>query len=205
MNNIPSKRLIMTQIFVIFILPVLLIYFKILPANWRMVLLAISSLFIYGIIRHEKWAYEDMGVRHDNFKKALPFYIIFTIVGLMAIFIIYHKANLPKEIYSNMFYIKTFIFFLPSSFFQEFAFRSFLIPRLKLLFNNEFIVVFINAILFAFMHIIYLGLGIVMPLVFIAGIFFAWLYIKYPNLILVSLAHSALNVTTVLLGFFVIN
>jgi len=200
-----SKKLIWAQIFLIFILPVLLLYFKIVPTNWRMVMLALSSLFIYGIIRHEHWTYEEMGIRHDNFKKALPFYLLFTIIGLGAIFLIYYKVNMPREIYTKLFYLRTFIFFLPSSFFQEFAFRSFLMPRLKIIFNNNYYVILVNAVLFTLMHVIYFSLGIILPLVFVAGVFLAWLYLKYPNLILISLAHSALNLTAVLLGFFVIS
>ena len=80
--NIPSKRLMLTQIFVIFILPVFVLYFNILPHGWRIVLLAVSCLFIYGIIRHEKWTYFEMGIRLDNLKKALPFYLIYTIIAL---------------------------------------------------------------------------------------------------------------------------
>ena len=204
MDNTPSKRLIIVQIFVIFILPVLLIYFKILPSSWRMVLLAISSLFIYGIIRHEHWTYEEMGVRHDNFKKALPFYLFFTILSLVVLFLINYKVNMPG-VSTKIFYLETFAFFLPSSFFQEFAFRSFLIPRLKKIFNSNYYVIFINALLFALMHIIYSSWGVMLPLVFVSGIFFAWLYLKYPNLILISVAHSVLNITAVLLGFFIIN
>lgn len=201
----PSKKLIWAQIFLIFVLPVLLLYFKIVPANWRMILLVISSLFIYGIIRHEHWTYEDMGIRHDNFKKALPFYLLFTFLGLVALFLIYYKVNIPREVYTKLFYLRNFVFFLPSSFFQEFAFRSFLMPRLRIIFDNKYYIIFVNAILFTLMHTIYLSLGVVLPLVFVAGVFFAWLYLKYPNLVLISLAHSALNLIAVLLGFFVIS
>jgi hypothetical protein len=205
MENTPSKRLIITQILVIFVLPVLLLYFKIFPTNWRIVLLVISSLFIYGIIRHERWVPEDMGVRHDNFRKAFPFYLFFTALGVLILFLISSKVKLP-EVRTIPFYIKTIIFFIPSSFFQEFAFRSFLIPRLKIVFNNNnYYIIFFNTILFVFMHIIYLNWGIILPLLSIMGVLFAWLYIKYPNLILVSVAHSILNVIAVLLGFFVIN
>jgi membrane protease YdiL (CAAX protease family) len=205
MDNIPSKKIIWAQIFLIFVLPVLLLYFKIVPTNWRMILLALSSLFIYGVVRHEHWTYRDMGVRHDNFKKALPFYLLFTFLGLVALFLIYYKVSMPREIYNELFYMRTFVFFLPSSFFQEFAFRSFLMPRLKIIFNNNYYVIFVDAILFTLMHIIYFSLGIVLPLVFVAGVFLSWLYSKYPNLVLISLAHSALNLTAVLLGFFVIS
>ena len=201
----PSKKLIIAQILLIFVLPVLLIYFKILPSSWRMILLVVSSLFIYGIIRHEHWTYEDMGVRHDNFKKALPFYLLFTVVSLVVLFAIDHSVAMPREIYTKFFFIRTLLLFVPSSFFQEFAFRSFLMPRLKLIFSNNYYVILANALLFTLMHIIYFSLGLVLPLVFVSGIFFSWFYSKYPNLILISLAHSALNVTAVLLGFFVIN
>jgi len=169
--------------------------------NWRFILLAISSLLIYGIIKHENWSFEDMGVRHDNFKKAWPFYLVFTILGFAALFFIEGWAGLP-EMTSKAFIIKTWIFFLPISFFQEFAFRSFLMPRLKMIYDKKYIVILVNAILFTLLHIIYPNWGIVLPLTFVSGILFAWLYYKYPNLILVSVAHSILNVTAMLLGFF---
>ncbi|MFA6273934.1 MAG: CPBP family intramembrane glutamic endopeptidase [Candidatus Paceibacterota bacterium] len=201
----PSKRLILVQIFVIFVLPVLILYFNILPNNWRMILLAVSFLFIYGIIRHEKWSHEEMGIRHDNFKKGIPFYLFFTIIGIITLFIVEYKINLP-DVGNKIFFIKTFIFFLPISFAQEFAFRSFLIPRLKIVFkNNYYYIIIINAILFTLIHIIYPNLGIGLPLAFVSGIFFAWLYLKYPNLILVSISHSILNVIAILLGFFALN
>ena len=201
----PSKKIIWAQIFLIFILPVLLLYFKIVPANWRIILLSISSLFIYGIVQREHWTYREMGIRHDNFRRALPFYLLFTVLGLAALFLIFSKINMPREIYNELFYLRVFVFFLPSSFLQEFAFRSFLMPRLKVIFNNNnYYIIFVNAILFTLMHTIYLNLGIVLPLVFVAGIFLSWLYSKYPNLVLISMVHSALNITAVLLGFFII-
>jgi len=201
MYNKPSKRLILTQIFLIFILPVFVLYFNILSHDWRIVLLAVSALFIYGIIHHEHWTHEDMGVRHDNFKKAFPFYFYFTILGIGALFLLEHKVSMP-DIDTKIFFVKTFIFFLPISFFQEFAFRSFLIPRLKEIFQSNYTIVFVNALLFTMIHIIYPNLGIGLPLAFVSGVFFSLLYLKYPNLLLISLSHAALNVTAVLLGFF---
>ncbi len=203
MKNIPSKRLILVQIFIIFVLPVFLLYFHILPISWRFVLLAISSLVIYGIIRREEWSFEEMGIRHDNFKKAIPFYLSFVVVGIVALFFIDHKLNMP-DIETKNYIIRTWIFFIPVSFFQEFAFRSFLIPRLEKIYNKKYIVIFINAVLFTLLHIIFPNLGIGLPIAFVSGVFFAWLYIKYPNLVLISLAHSVLNIIAVLLGFFAV-
>ena len=204
MTNLPSKRLILVQIFLIFVLPVFLIYFDILPISWRMVLLAICSLMIYGIISREHWSLEDMGLHHHNYKKALPFYASFAFLGVLILFFINHQMDIP-DIESRIIFIKTFAFFIPISFFQEFAFRSFLIPRLKMIYKNEFFIIFFNAILFTLIHIIYPNWGVGLPLAFFSGIFFAWLYIKYPNLVLISITHAILNITAVLLGFFVIH
>lgn len=201
MQNLPSKKIILAQTFIIFVLPIFLLYFHILPMNWRFILLAVSSLLIYGIIKREDWSFEDMGVRHDNFKKATPFYLVFTILGLAALFIIANKAGFPDND-TPAFLIKTWVFFLPVSFFQEFAFRSFLMPRLKMIYQKKYLIVLVNAVLFTLLHIIYPNLGLILPLMFVSGILFAWLYYKYPNLILVSVSHSILNVTAMLLGFF---
>ncbi len=201
MVNVPSKKLILTQIFIIFILPVFLLYFGIIPMSWRIVLLTICSLIIYGIITREEWSYEEMGIHHDNFKKAIPFYLSFVVIGVVALFLLDHKLNMP-DIETQKYLIRTWIFFIPISFFQEFAFRSFLIPMLKKIYSNNYFIIFINAILFMFLHIIFPNLGIGLPIAFISGVFFAWLYIKYPNLVLISITHSILNIVAVLLGFF---
>ena len=203
MTNLPSKRLILAQIFIIFILPVFLIYFHILPISWRMILLLICSLIIYGIISREKWTLKDLGIHHHNFKKALPFYASFAVVGVLALFLIEHRFSMP-DIDTKLFFIKTWAFFIPISLFQEFAFRAFLIPRLKMLYQNKVLIVFFNAILFTLIHIIYPNWGVGLPLAFVSGIFFAWLYLKYPNLLLISITHAILNITAVLLGFFVV-
>jgi membrane protease YdiL (CAAX protease family) len=204
MQNIPSKKLIIVQIFLIFILPVFLIYFNILPISWRIALLATCALVVYGIIRKENWTFEDLGLHVNNLKKSLPYYATFTFLGVMVLFIISQFVNLP-EVNTKIFFIRTFAFFIPISFFQEFTFRVFLIPRLKLLYNNNLFIITINAVLFMLLHIIFPNWEIGLPLTFFSGIFFAWLYIKYPNLVLVSISHIILNITAVLLGFFVIN
>ncbi|MBU0612360.1 CPBP family intramembrane metalloprotease [Patescibacteria group bacterium] len=196
-----SKRLIVSQIFIIFVLPVILLFFGILSSDWRVVLLAVSFILIYGIIRYEKWTYEEMGLRHDNFKKSFPFYLFFTILSVVVLFLLDHRTKMP-DIETTTFLTRTLVLFLPVSFFQEFAFRSFLIPRLKAILRSDHMIILVNATLFALVHVIYPNLIIGLPLAFVSGIFFAWLYMKYPNLLLISLAHSALNVTAVMLGFF---
>jgi membrane protease YdiL (CAAX protease family) len=203
MTNIPSKRLIILQIFLIFILPVFLLYFNIVPPSWRFFFLSLGALAIYGIIIKEQWTHEEMGIRHDNFWKSLPYYVLFTLISVLFLFLLDRKVNVGGLI-TQRYFFQTLILFLPISFFQEFAFRSFLIPRLKLIFSHNFTIILVNTILFTIIHVIYPSLIVSLPLSFLGGLFFTWLYLKHPNLLLISLAHAVTNVVAVLLGFFTI-
>jgi membrane protease YdiL (CAAX protease family) len=75
---------------------------------------------------------------------------------------------------------------------------------LRKAFNNVPFVIFLNASLFALIHIIYINTDIVLPLTFIGGIGFAVMYYKYPNLVMISISHTILNFTAMILGFFVV-
>jgi membrane protease YdiL (CAAX protease family) len=201
MINIPSKRLVILQIFLIFILPVFLLYFNIVSPSWRFFFLSLGALAIYGIITKEEWTHKEMGIRHDNFWQSLPYYFAFTVLGVVLLFLLDNRINIGGEI-TQRYFFQTLILFLPISFFQEFAFRSFLIPRLKLIFSHNFTIILVNTLLFTMIHIIYPSLIVGLPLAFVGGIFFTWLYLKYPNLLLISLAHAVTNVVAVMLGFF---
>ena len=191
----------MYQILFIFILPVVLIYFRLVPIGWRYSLLAVSALLIYGIMRHERWSYKEIGFRTDNLKRVLRPYLYATITGfvLLAVYDRYVGIDAPAGF---SFYANLFLFFLPVSFLQEFGFRSFLMPRLKKIFGRTWEVIAANALLFALMHVIYPVPSIGLPLAFISGFGFAAMYYYYPNLILITLCHAVLNLTAVMLGFF---
>lgn len=203
--KIKSKKLVILQIMIVFLLPIILIFFNIFSIEWRVFFLTMGGLIIYGIIIHEKWSYKDMGLRTDNInsKSILP-YSIFTILGLIFLFI-YSDIFEIKDANIKDNYLIRLIFFLPVSFLQEFAYRSFLIPKTKEFTKNKFWIILINTILFTILHIIYPNQIVTLPVAFIGGIFFASLYLKYPNLILIGISHSILNLAAVLLGFFILN
>ncbi len=202
-NTETNVRLVLAQIGVIFVLPVLLLYFGLVPESWRIVVLFISSLFIYGIIKYERWEQKDFGYRIDNFRHALLPYTAFTLVGVtLIIWFADQNGMTPVEgWWTNPHFL---YLFLIVSFLQEFAFRGFLIPLLKKVFKDRLGIVLINALLFTLIHILYPVPTIMLPLAFIGGLGFATLYMIYPNLILISLAHAVLNFVAVLFGFFVI-
>jgi len=202
--GIEEKRKVAFQIIGIFIVPVMLLYFNILPTSWRVIVLFAICFLVYRIVEREKWSPKDLGLSRDTFKKYLFPYLGFIVTGVFGILYFAQKMNMETQ---HFWWTKPhFLFlFLVVSFLQEFAYRGFLIPLLKKFFTDRLGIVLINALLFTLIHIIYPIPQIMLPLAFIGGLTFAVIYMKYPNLWLISIAHSVLNFVAVLHGFFVIS
>ena len=189
------------QIIVIFVLPVVLLMTGIVSVDRRLWVLLVFSLIVLFTVIREKWSWQNLGFGDKSFKKSLIPYLIFTCLVLFVIILIVKLSE--RSILRNWWQYPHFLFmFIPISFLQEFTYRAFLIPKLKILFKSGVWVVLINAMLFAFSHLIFPDLQIALPMAFIGGLGFAFMYYKYPNLILVSLSHMVLNFTTVLYTFF---
>ncbi len=197
-----KQEIVVVQILYLFILPVLLIYFNVIPSNYRIVVFVAVALMLLGIINYNKWTFRDIGIIkkwHNFFLE----YILFTTAGVL--FLIWLAYLVPHEPFLHWWENKRFLLlFIPISILQEVIFRGVLLKMLLDASRNIMLVVFINAILFALMHMIYLNHVFILPLTFIGGIAFAWMYIKYKNLILISLSHTVLNFTAMILGFFVV-
>lgn len=199
-----QKNLILIQICFIFVIPVLLVYFNVINPSWRVFVISVACLLMYGIVRKEKWTEKMMGLSHELTKKHLIAYLVFTLVGSFGI--IFFASKLNMQVQSNWWMKPHFWFlFLLLSFLQEFAYRTFLLNLLHRVFTDKLGIVLINALLFTMLHIIYPVPQIMLPLSFIGGLLFAVMYEKYPSLILVTGAHAVLNFIAVLLGFFVIH
>lgn len=202
-EDLRSKEIAVVQVIFFFVVPILLLYFHIIPLSSRMFVLLVFSLLIYGVIRTEKWTSADFGLTTQNIRKALPVYVIATAVAVCAVIVFAEFIDMPQT--TQWWTKQHFLFvFLLVSFFQEFAFRGFLMPLLGKIFRDGFVVIVVNAGLFALMHVIYPLPQIGLPLSFTGGLLFAALYRKYPNLILVTLSHSVLNFLLVWYGFFTI-
>ncbi|MES2416126.1 MAG: CPBP family intramembrane glutamic endopeptidase [Patescibacteria group bacterium] len=191
------------QIFLIFVLPIILLYLNILPKEARVFILILACLLIYAIIKKEKYTLQDLGISVHTFKKYLIPYLC--LMTLSVIVIISYSERLEMEPQPQWWTKPHFLFlFLVVSFLQEFAYRSFLVLKLKQVFGDRLGIVLINALLFTLLHIIYPIPQVMLPLAFIGGLAFTVIYMKYPNLFLISLTHSVLNFVAVLHGFFVI-
>ncbi len=196
-----DKELTLYQIFFIFILPVALLVFGIVPVAWRMIVLCVSMLFMYGVIQKERITDQEMGLKNKTFRKSLIPYLLFTLLGA---FIFVRLSNILAINPDIIWYEHAhFLFlFLPVSLLQEIAYRGFLFPKLRVLSQKWWVVIGANAILFTILHAIYPMAELMLPVAFFSGLALAIMYRYFPNLILISLSHSVLNFIAVLHGFF---
>lgn len=197
------EEIVLGQIFFIFVLPVLLLYFNIIDKEWRVMVLIVACLLIYGILKKGKWDNSTWGLRFDNFHKSLIPYLCATL--LSSVFIIWFAGKLDMKVESYWWLDRHFWFiFILVSFLQEFAYRGFLIPLMERIFTDRLGIILINALLFTLLHIIYPIPQIMIPFAFMGGLVFAYMYLRYPNIILISMMHTVMNFIAVLYGFFVI-
>ncbi len=191
------------QIFAIFIVPPLCIYFNVLNKDWRLMILFVATILLFGIIRKEQWTLSDLGITSRTPLKYLLPYLVATLAAVTLI-VQFSEEILPFGPEADWWHRSHFLWiFLVISFLQEFAFRGFLMPALRDLFSHRITVIVSNAALFSFMHIMYPFPVVSLPLAFLAGLLFAFLYDRYPSLVLVTLCHAVLNFTAVLYGFFI--
>jgi len=197
-----DKELVWIQIFYLFLIPIMLLYYKIIPSSWRILSLVIITILIYGIARYEKWNKTDFGIRSNWKENFLP-YFIFTILGVGLLFLV-EDLEIGRPMLSWWTNIKFLLLFIPLSISQEILFRGVLMNMLRRVFSNKWFIIILNASIFSLMHIIYLNALFTLSLTFIAGIGFAWIYYKYPNLVLISISHTILNFTGMILGYFIL-
>ena len=188
-----------TQIGILFVLPVLLIFFGAIPVQYRFFVLLAITILVIAVVVAEKWTLKDLGIRLDNIKKSASWYLIFTVFATVAIIVLARLFNHnTQNIIGSIHFQYGFIVL---SLLQEFLFRSFLIPKLKALTSSPTLVIILNGLLFGFIHVIFpnpLSLFILSSLL---GAGFAAVYFYRPNLILATVAHSIINFVAVFYCF----
>jgi membrane protease YdiL (CAAX protease family) len=199
---IKKEELVLIQVFYLFIVPVLLLYFNIIPDNFRLLFLFTVATLLLGVIYKAKWTYGDIGLKR-NWKKEWSQYAIFTFCGIL--FLYWLATIVPHEPFLDWWENKRFLLlFIPISVMQEVLFRGILMKMLLEAVRRVEVAIFINAAVFCILHIIYVHAVFVLPLTFIGGIAFAWMYTKYKNLVLISISHTIFNFVAMILGFFVL-
>ncbi|MEX0932458.1 MAG: type II CAAX endopeptidase family protein [Parcubacteria group bacterium] len=195
------KWFIALQISFVFIIPIALIYFGILPFEHRIIIIGTYSIFAVLLVVFQHWSPKRLGIRTDNLREVLVPYIIFTLLSVAVLVVVAHLLE-KRPIQGWYTHTHLLFLFLPSSITQEFLYRGFLMEELARLKLSILYVLVVNSILFTLLHVIYDQKAIILPLVFASGVGFAWMYHKYPNLIAISASHAILNLTAVIYTFF---
>lgn len=204
-QNKHEKELVIVQILYLYIVPILLLFYGLVPGEFRIIMLFAVSLLLYGIIKRSGWTYADMGIKRAFLKDFFP-YFIFTVIGVIALIALSELVpkieNMP--VYEWWEDVRFLLLFIPISVLQEIVFRGILMRMLRRAFSNIPFIILLNASLFALIHIIYINTDIILPLTFIGGLGFALMYYRYQNLIMISISHTILNFTAMILGFFIV-
>ena len=199
-----SKREIVAHILLVFILPILLIDFGIIPVTMRITLFGLLLVLLMFILFFEKWNFKMLGFYKGSIKKYLLPYALFTGVGVFLIVQFAESLTKVEELQGWWRYPHFIYLFFIVSLLQEVAYRGYLMPALGKLVGEPASMILINAILFTLLHTMFPGLTVGLPVAFVGGIGFAIMYYNYPSLPLIVISHSILNFLIVLHGFFVI-
>ncbi|MFA7244628.1 MAG: CPBP family intramembrane glutamic endopeptidase [Candidatus Magasanikbacteria bacterium] len=149
-----------------------------------LIMLRIFQLYRRGIITKE-----DDFQESKHIIKSFGVYSIFTVFALLVIFSIKDFLDLPYWLVND----EPWLFILLHAFLQELIYRTYLINRLKIIFNNTFIITFFGAFVFAGIHLLLPFSLTVIILTFISGFFWSFIYQKYPSLVFVTISHFLLN------------
>jgi len=197
-----ANLFILLKVFTLFILPVLLIKFRIISKEMRLVLLftitiIVTTLF-FTTFNNPKHV---IGMTlADTTRAAIPYiyYILFGIIGILTAAHITGK-KLSKGIVNDMHF---YILFIPISIAQEFLFHGFLLHTLAPLSTTILLPALLTAFIFGFMHIIYPNSLQSFLLGTLAGLANVVMFVYYPNIIMSSISHSILNWLAVAFTFF---
>lgn len=135
--------------------------------------------------------FKEYGFRVDNITEALVPYMLLLILFVPFLLIFKFWENSLLSLYRSMY--PFFYLSILGSILQEVLFRGWLMYQLKKIFDSPFKVIFINACLFALIHLFIPLQYIFIPISFIIGIGLATVYYYYPNIYLASLVHIIMN------------
>lgn len=133
-----------------------------------------------------------------NLRQSVILYLLFTTTAFTISYTFIHLTHQEDKLcrlWSNLYNPLWLV--VPISVGQELIFRGWLMPTLKKRIHNLVRVILINAALFSLAHFVLPFPEIVVPGAFAIGLGFAAIYYFYPNLVLISLSHTLLNLLSV--------
>src|SRR3989338_8037 len=201
MKHVRRQIAFVLELLTIFIAPVAIIYFGLIPFESRLWVLGLYLAVIVYLATRNHVTLRKLGMRTDNLRRCFMPYAIFTaltVAGVIVVATFLGKGTSGWNENTHLLFL-----FLPLSFAQEFIYRGYLMYELRQFLTSALAVVIVNAVLFAWLHVVFPVSPFIILLSFAAGIGYAAMYYKFPNLFLAAFSHGVLNFFVVILYAFI--
>lgn len=200
MDETLKKREFIGFIGFFYALPILLLYFDVIPFRAYYAILLLMGLVLAAYSIQQGISAEELGFVRRNLVPALLYAVPFTVFGIILI-VLASKFNLYRKVGTETVVWYYFFYLLVSAPVQEFIFRSLMLHELKMFFRgNKVVLILLSALLFALAHIFFHSLG-VLAATFVAGVIWAWIFEHRPNFWAIWISHATLGAVAIAFHF----
>jgi uncharacterized protein len=186
-----KKLLLTSELILLFIILPLLYYFDWIPGPKSVPLLLTFAYCFIILLSDKTFDRKQLGANRFRGLGFIMKRFIATAVLLTVYLFIFEPENLLIIPKNNPWLWLAIIIFYPlwSALPQELIFRVFYFHRYRNIINNTNVLTLLNALLFAFMHIIFNNF-IALAGGFVVGLFWAQTYLRNRSLLTVSAEHA---------------
>jgi len=182
---------LVTELILVFVFLPLAFFFDLIPGHKSVPLLIVFGYCLILLLRDKSFDRKSFGM--NSFYSYRTIFIRFLIIALLifAYVYIFDREHLFEIVRHRPWLWVLIMLAYPvwSIYPQEFIFRPFFFHRYKVLLKNEKVILFMNAALFGFIHIIFRN-WIAVAGACIAGYFFATTWLKSKSVMAVWIEHT---------------
>ncbi|MDD5040448.1 MAG: CPBP family intramembrane metalloprotease [Patescibacteria group bacterium] len=192
---------IILEIILVFVVPILWFVLGLGEHEHRLIVFELLVGLTVALALMHRMGFRALGFRTDNFLAAAKLLLPGSVLALAALFILF-KLHIGVHYFFSDWYANVYFFYYLSLgvISQEFAYRGFLLLRLKQVTANPFILIATNAVLFAFLHVLHESWQVAIETGVLSA-YLTWIYLKQPNIYATCLAHSIVGGAAIILGF----
>lgn len=186
-----NRILLVTELVLLFILLPLLFYYDVIPGPKSIPLLLAFAYCLFILLRDKSFDRKQFGAKRFRGFGFILLRFAATVVVLTAYMLIFESENfliIPKQM--PWLWVAIMVFYpVWSALPQELIFRVFFFHRYRDIIPNVNLMVLLNALLFAYMHIIFQN-WVALVGGFIVGLLWAHTYLKTRSMLTVSAEHA---------------
>lgn len=193
----PAAKVVLV-VLLIYIIPVLLLLFSVIPYQYRFHVLELTTLVLLVYAKFSKISFRQLGFRMDNIQVSILNLVPVTLGLSTVMLLVYFFDKSKPTLYGTILFYLFYVFISSPS--QEFIYRGFLFELFSGIELGKAQKIIFSSILYSFVHIIYLDLA-TLVVTFMMGLIWGYSYNKFHNIFSVSLSHSMIGAISILLGF----